>query len=106
MKLPEAADLKAAPALAEQLPKALAESSGTWCIDASALKSFDSSTIALLLQARRLAIKAQRPIEIFGVPDQLVRLAKLYGIDGLLPLAGAPAPSAASATGSGSAVAT
>ncbi|MDQ2778714.1 MAG: STAS domain-containing protein [Pseudomonadota bacterium] len=87
MKLPEDAGLEVAPALAEQMAQSLAESSGTWQIDASALKAFDSSTIALLLHARRLAEKAKREIALFGVPAQLDRLAQLYGIEGLLPLA-------------------
>lgn len=85
MKLPEDAGVEAAPGLAESMPKALAESTGTWRIDASALKAFDSSTIALLLHARRLATKAHRELEVVGLPAQLTRLAKLYGVESLLP---------------------
>ncbi len=86
MKLPEQATLEHAAALAATLPAALAETSGALRIDASQLKAYDSSTIALLLQAHRLAHAAGRGFEVSGAPSQLAQLAQLYGVDGLLSL--------------------
>lgn len=49
-------------------------------VDLSALGSFDSSALAVLLAARR------RPqgCRFTNVPSNLARLASLYGLDGLL----------------------
>ncbi|MEO6664386.1 MAG: STAS domain-containing protein [Rubrivivax sp.] len=103
MKLPDDASIEHVTELAAQLPQSLESSQGTWQIDASALKAFDSSTIALLLQARRLAKAAGRDIEIIGVPPTLSQLARLYGIGDLLPAAagdaGAPRPTEAPSGG-------
>ena len=56
-------------------------------VDASALQAYDSSTIALLLQARRLAQAAGRGFEVIGAPGKLAELARLYGVEELLSLA-------------------
>ena len=86
MQLPATATLEEAASLAAGLPQALADSTGVLQVDASALKSFDSSTLALLLQAQRLARAADRGFEVTGMPAQLVDLARLYGVDSLLSL--------------------
>ncbi len=86
MQLPASATLEDAAALAATLPAAVAQGSGVLRVDASALTAYDSSTIALLLQARRLAQTAGRGFEVAGAPVTLVALAKLYGVDGLLSL--------------------
>ncbi len=86
MQLPGQAHLEQAAALAATLPAALAEGSGVFSIDASALKDYDTSTIALLLQARRLAHEAGRGFEVTGAPQQLTQLAALYGVEELLSL--------------------
>ena len=89
MQLPATATLQEAATLAAQLPQAVASGPGMLRIDASALLAFDSSTIALLLQAQRLAQAAGRSVELVGAPAKLLELARLYGVDGLLPLAAA-----------------
>jgi phospholipid transport system transporter-binding protein len=86
MQLPEHATLEQAAALAATLPAALAEGSGVFSIDASKLKAYDTSTIALLLQAKRLAHHAGRGFQVTGLPQQLEQLAALYGVDELLSL--------------------
>lgn len=86
MQLPEQAHLEQAAALAAQLPAALADSSGTFTIDASAVKAYDTSTIALLLQGRRMANAAGRGFAVVGAPEQLTQLAALYGVEELLSL--------------------
>ena len=84
MQLPVKATLEQAAALAAELPQALAGSSGVFQLDASAVKEVDSSTIALLLQAQRLAQAAGRGFEVTGLPPKLLALASLYGVDSLL----------------------
>ena len=86
MQLPATATLEEAATLAAGLPQALAASTGVLRVDASALQAFDSSTLALLLQAQRLAQAAGRGFEVTGVPAQLIDLARLYGVDSLLSL--------------------
>jgi phospholipid transport system transporter-binding protein len=92
MKLPDNATLEHAATLAATLPAAVAEvgkaGSGVLHIDASALKTYDSSTIALLMQARRLAQAAGCGFSVDQVPTQLAQLARLYGVEELLSLSG------------------
>ena len=98
LQLPARATLEEAAALAATLPAAVASGSGVMAIDASALQAYDSSTIALLLQAQRAAQAAGRTVRIDGAPAPLVQLARLYGVDELLPLSSAAAPSSAASS--------
>jgi phospholipid transport system transporter-binding protein len=93
MQLPDTATLDHAAALAATLPAAVAQSGAAFSVDASALKSFDSATIALLMQARRAANAAGKGFELVGLPPKLAQLARLYGVADLL---GLPAPETAS----------
>lgn len=89
MKLPARATLENAAELAANLTAEVAngmEGSSVLTVDASALTAYDSSTIALLLQVRRAAEAAGRGFAVTGAPAQLVDLARLYGVDGLLSL--------------------
>jgi phospholipid transport system transporter-binding protein len=92
MKLPATATLEQASALVREVDGALAAGSGPVVIDASALHDLDTSTIAVLLHARRRAVAAGRGFVVEGAPEQLAQLARLYGVEALLSLApGAPA---------------
>jgi phospholipid transport system transporter-binding protein len=95
MRLPATATLEQASALVLDIEAALAASSGPLTIDASALSSFDTSAVALLLHARRLAEAAGRGFSVTGAPDQLAQLARLYGVEELLALAPEPTPAGA-----------
>lgn len=86
LQLPAKAALGETAALAAQLPAALADGSGPFTVDASALTTYDTSTIALLLQARRMAQAAGRGFSVVGAPVQLAQLAALYGVEELLSL--------------------
>ena len=59
-------------------------------IDASALKDFDSSALAVLLECRRIAQASGKAFTVRGVPAPLAELAGLYGVDELLALEPAP----------------
>ncbi len=92
MQLPAQAHIDHAATLAATLPDAVAAGSGVFSIDASALQAYDTSTIALLLQARRLASAAGRGFQVTGAPRQLAQLAALYGVEELLSLSSASPP--------------
>lgn len=53
-------------------------------IDASALRRFDSSALAVLLETARLARAWGRRFVVHQPPPDLVRLADLYGVKDLL----------------------
>ena len=57
---------------------------GAWVVDASALRSFDTAAIAVLLEARRLAQAAGRVLSVRGAPAAMVELSGLYGVQALL----------------------
>lgn len=95
MQLPATATLDEAAALAEALPGTIAAGSGPLSIDAGALQTFDTSVIALLLQARRLAAAAGRGFQVTGAPAKLAQLAQLYGVEDLLSLVPAGSPGTA-----------
>jgi phospholipid transport system transporter-binding protein len=90
LQLPAAATLEHAAELALTLPAAVAGGSGPLRVDAAALTAFDTSTIALLMQARRLASAAGRGFEVVGAPAKLAELARLYGVEELLSLSSGP----------------
>ncbi len=54
-------------------------------VDASALQSFDSAALAVLLACRREAQSAGRGFAVRGLPQRLRVLAGLYGVQELLP---------------------
>lgn len=85
MKLPATATLAQANELLRQL------GDDTEVVDASELADFDSSAVALLLEARRRAAARGRALRIEGAPAQLVELARLYGVEELLGLPAAEA---------------
>ncbi|MHB1198730.1 MAG: STAS domain-containing protein [Polaromonas sp.] len=53
--------------------------------DASALKEFDSSALAILLECRRQALGAGKAFSVYRVPERLLQLASLYGVAELIP---------------------
>lgn len=92
MRLPAAVTFDACTALALALPGLIAANPADLCLDASRVRRFDSSAIALLLQARRLAQAQGRTLAFLGLPRGLLDLARLYGVESLLAPAPEPAP--------------
>lgn len=90
LALPATANLSAAADLADRLQTQLDMGSGPVQVDCQALQVYDTSTVALLLQLRRLAQAAGRPFALLAPPAKLLQLAQLYGVEDLLgsPLAG------------------
>ena len=56
----------------------------TIVLDASALRSFDSSALACLIEVRRRVEALGGRMEIRGLSDRLQRLAQVYGLADLL----------------------
>jgi len=54
-------------------------------VDASALRRFDSSALAVLLECRREALLQRKSFAVKALPTRLRDLADLYGVASLLP---------------------
>ncbi len=78
MKLPATATLEQASALLVEL------GADAEVIDASALTAFDTSAVALLLEANRRALARGGRCVVRAAPPKLRQLAQLYGVDPLL----------------------
>jgi phospholipid transport system transporter-binding protein len=53
-------------------------------VDGTALRHFDSSALAVLLECQRMARSKGRAFSVQSLPPKLTELARLYGVDGLL----------------------
>ena len=53
-------------------------------LDLSGVTEVDSAAVSLLLEWRRVARRDNRHIEYVNLPDNLLSLAKLYGVTELL----------------------
>ena len=85
--LPETLTLAQANDAVRSIELALGQGSvekGALVVDASALRSFDTSAIAVLLEARRLAQAAGRALRVHGAPPAMVEISGLYGVEALL----------------------
>jgi phospholipid transport system transporter-binding protein len=57
----------------------------TLVVDAGALTRFDSSVLAVLLEMHRTAVAWGKRFKVRNLPPKLVNLAKLYGVEELVP---------------------
>lgn len=67
-----------------QLTLGLANEGSVVALNAEHLQKFDSSALAVLLQFQRQCQAAGKTVAVQDLPRQLLALATLYGIDGLL----------------------
>lgn len=70
-----------------QLSAGVASEGVSVVVNAKALERFDSSALAVLLELRRVSLRAGKAFAVQGPPRHLTDLATLYGIEGLLPQA-------------------
>ena len=84
MQLPATATLAEASSLLQTL------GDDTDVIDASALTHFDTSALALILEARRRSQARGKSLVVHGAPPRLIEFAKLYGVEELLSFDNAP----------------
>ena len=73
------------------LRQAMQSQPGDVVADASALRDFDSSALAVLLACRREALAAGKAFSVLGLPARLRQLAGLYGVAELIPVSAAAA---------------
>ena len=73
-----------ASACLRDLGKALAAEASPAVLDATALTSFDSSALAVLLELQRAGARLNKKVVVQGLSDRLMALATLYGVEGLL----------------------
>lgn len=88
--LPERLTLPHAAAALRSIEAALA-AGGDLRLDGSAVVDLDTSAVALLLQAQRLARARGVACVLHDVPGKLQTLAQLYGVESLLRPAGSSA---------------
>lgn len=58
---------------------------GDLTVDFSQVENIDSATVSMLLGWKRAAQTKQRQLSVFGLPENLISLATLYGVADLLP---------------------
>lgn len=61
--------------------------SGDGTIDLSAVKTCDSSAVAVVLAWQREAARGGSKLQLTGLPASLLSLAAVYGVDSLLAVA-------------------
>lgn len=59
--------------------------SGNFLVDFSKVETVDSAAVSLLLGWTRAAKRKQHDLKVSGLPDDLLSLARLYGVLDLLP---------------------
>ncbi|GAB3773182.1 STAS domain-containing protein [Ramlibacter monticola] len=86
--LPDELTHATAPACCRMLAQALrSDPSAQAVADASALRVFDSSALAVLLECRREALALGKSFAVANLQPRLRALATLYGVGELLPSA-------------------
>lgn len=83
LALPARVVYEVVPALLEQCGQAFAQGAVD-TIDLAACRDFDSSLIGLLLDMRRRASATGQPLRLSNPPENLRKLALLYGVNELL----------------------
>ena len=86
--LPAQLTMAVAAAAHAQVQAALAATSGHQAVtvDAGGLQEFDTSALAVLLEAGRVCESRGATLTIAHAPSKLSQLAALYGVEGLLGL--------------------
>jgi phospholipid transport system transporter-binding protein len=55
------------------------------CVDFSQVESVDSAAVSMLLGWSRAAQRVKQGLRVKGLPEDLLNLARLYGVAELLP---------------------
>lgn len=81
--LPVRVGFNEAPGLLERLSAELAAMESP-CVDLSACQHFDSSLVGMLLELMRRLRASGRSLRLINPPENLHKLALLYGVNGIL----------------------
>ena len=84
MSLPATLTQAQAVLVSHDLETAIANQQGIFVLDTSAIQSFDSSALAVLLGACRVAALEHVQLQITGLPARAAQLAALYGLTDIL----------------------
>jgi len=84
LRLPASLTHSQASACLRELRQALLVEPAAAVLDASALTTFDSSALAVLLELQRIGARAGKEVVLQGLPKRLLALATLYGVEPLL----------------------
>ena len=82
--LPATLTIRQARAAVRALEAELGDNGSAVTIDASALETFDTAAIAVLLELRRQAQASGRAFSVAGAPTALIEIASLSGVAELL----------------------
>lgn len=88
LSLPEVLGHDEVAPLLDELTSAIAASAQNGSqvqVNAAALRRFDSSAVALLLELRRQTLTRGGTLQVLGQPERLRELLSLYGVGELLP---------------------
>ena len=85
LTLPSALTHESAADFSQTLRQAVFSQPADVVADASALRQFDSSALAILLECRREALAAGKSFSVQSAPPRLRQLAGLYGVAELIP---------------------
>ena len=86
VRLPERVTLQEAVTVLQKLGQAVKQQPGpVVALNASALKVFDSSAVAVLLELRRSLLAQGKSLVVVERPERLGDLVSLYGVSELLP---------------------
>ena len=85
LDLPSALTHEFAADFSQTLRQAVLSQPADVVADASALRQFDSSALAILLECRREALAAGKSFSVQSAPPRLRQLAGLYGVAELIP---------------------
>lgn len=86
VSLPERLTLQEAVTVLERLERVVKQQPGpVVALNASALKVFDSSAVAVLLELRRGLLTQGKTLSVVDRPERLRDLVGLYGVNELLP---------------------
>lgn len=86
LTLPSALTHESAADFSQTLRQAVLAQPAEVVADASALREFDSSALAILLECRREALAAGKSFSVQAAPPRLRQLAGLYGVADLIPV--------------------
>lgn len=86
VSMPEQLTVQGAGQALQRLQQSLGQLTGPAVVlDASALRVFDTSAVAVLLELRKVLLGQGKSLQVTGMPQRLQALVTLYGVAELLP---------------------
>lgn len=62
----------------------MAQTGDVFCLDLSAVRQCDSAGLALLIDARKLCLRAKKQFAVTGMSEQILSLAEFCGVKPIL----------------------